>query len=162
MMRFERRWAQHLLAAFAPPASSEGLSPGPTEVDYLGVLARMRSKASPLAAIGLRLAVWLAALAPLWLWGRLTTISTLANERRPQLLRELLGHRTFAVRELTMLLKLCAAMALLGTPSVRARSGYDPLDASREAGARLRLPIAAVSSAPPPPEPTGRTETPPS
>jgi hypothetical protein len=153
MMRFERRWAQHLLAAFAPASSGEGLSPRPGEVDYLGVLARMRAKASPLAALGLRLAIWIAALAPLWLWGKVTTISALAIERRPELLRELLGHRTFAVRELTMLLKLCAAMALLGTPSVRERSGYDTLDAAR-AGGRARLPIAAHSSAPPPPSPT--------
>lgn len=152
MMRFERRWAQHLLAAFAPVSSGEGLAPRPEEVDYLGVLARMRAKASPLAALGLRLAVWIAALAPLWLWGKVTTISALAIERRSQLLRELLGHRAFAVRELTMLLKLCAAMALLGTPSVRERSGYDALDTTR-AGGRARLPIAAHSSAPPPPSP---------
>jgi hypothetical protein len=170
MMRFELRWAEHLLSAFAPPASgpSQGLAPTPSEVDYLTVLARMRGKASPLAAIGLRAAVWIAALAPLWLWGKLLTVSSLAHERRPELLRQLLGHRSFAVRELTLLLKLCAAMALLGTPSVRARSGYDPLDAGREAGGlRARLPIVAHSSAPPPPSPAldgrpGPSEAPPS
>lgn len=143
MMRFERRWAQHLLSAFAPP-STTGLSPGPTEVDYLGVLARMRRHASPLAALGLRIAVWVAALAPFWRWGRLTTITKLAAERRSELLRELLSHRLFAVRELTLLLKLCAAMALLGSPSVRARSGYDPMQSERPpSSARVRLPLAA-------------------
>jgi hypothetical protein len=147
MMRFERRWAQHLLAAFAPP-SGEGLSPGPTEVDYLGVLARMRRQASPLAAFGLRIAVWVAALAPLWRWGRLATITKLATERRSELLRELLSPRLFAVRELTLLLKLCAAMALLGSPSVRARSGYDPLQSERPpSSARVRLPLAAGAEA---------------
>lgn len=147
MMRFERRWAQHLLSAFAPP-SSEGLSPGPSEVDYLAVLARMRRQASPLAALGLRIAVWVAALAPLWRWGRLATITKLAAERRVELLRELLGHRLFAVRELTLLLKLCAAMALLGSPSVRARSGYDPLQSERPpSSTRVRLPLSAEPAA---------------
>ena len=79
MMRFERRWAQHLLAAFAPAGLGRGALAAPDEVDYLGVLARMRAKATPLAALGLRLAVWIAALAPLWLWGKLATISTLAH-----------------------------------------------------------------------------------
>jgi hypothetical protein len=124
MMGFERRWVRHLLAAFAP-TGGPGLSPTPGEVDYVSAVGRMMRGASPLAAVGMRLAIWIAALAPIWLWGRLSTITKLAAEHRPQLLRDLLGHRAFAVRELTLLLKLCAAMALLGTPSVRARSSYD-------------------------------------
>jgi hypothetical protein len=124
MLNFERRWARHVLAAFAPSAGP-GLTPGLEEVDYQAVFGRMLRGASPWAAVGLRLALWIAALAPIWLWGRLTTVTKLASERRSELLRQLLHHRAFAVRELTLLLKLCAAMALLGTPSVRARSGYD-------------------------------------
>jgi hypothetical protein len=91
------------------------------------------------AALGLRLAIWIAALAPLWLWGKLTTISKLATERRTELLRQLLTHRAFAVRELVTLLKLSAAMALLGTPSVRARSGYDHVQAVADAESGLRV-----------------------
>jgi hypothetical protein len=144
MMAFERRWARALLAAFAP-TGGPGLAPAPEEVDYVGVLGRMMREASPVAALGLRLALWMAALAPLWLWGKVATISKLAHERRPELLRELLGHKLFAVRELSLLLKLCAAMALLGTPSVRARSGYDHVQAPGviESGLRVRLPVVA-------------------
>ena len=42
-----------------------------------------------------------------------------------------------------MLLKLCAAMALLGSPSVRQRSGYDHVHAATkaESGLRTRLPM---------------------
>jgi hypothetical protein len=150
MMAFERRWARHVLAAFAP-VGGPGLAPAPDEVDYESALRRMMRGASPLAAAGLRLAIWIAALAPIWLWGTVTTVTRLAAERRPELLRQLLGHRAFAIRELTLLLKLCAAMALLGTPSVRARSNYDvsahpisvrpePLGATR----RVRLPQAVL------------------
>jgi hypothetical protein len=146
MMAFEQRWARQLLSAFAP-SGGPGLAPHHDEVDYLGVVARMRREATPLAAFGLRIAIWIAALAPLWLWGKLTTISKLASERRTDLLRELLAHRAFVVRELATLLKLTAAMALLGTPSVRARSGYDHgaavAEAETESGLRVRLPVVA-------------------
>jgi hypothetical protein len=146
MTRFEKRWARLLLAGFAP-AGGPGLAPLPDEVDYDRAVSRMRREGTPLAAFGLRLAIWIAALAPLWLWGKLATVtvSALAVERRAELLRELLVHRVFAVRELTLLLKLCAAMALLGTPSVRARSGYDHVQpaAEIESGLRTRLPLVA-------------------
>jgi hypothetical protein len=145
MMGFERRWARHVLAAFAP-VGGPGLAPVPDEVDYESALRRMMRGGSPLAAAGMRLALWIAALAPIWLWGRVTTVTRLATERRPELLRQLLGHRAFAIRELTMLLKLCAAMALLGTPSVRARSSYD-------------VPVRAISVRPAP-VPTARVRLP--
>ncbi|MFI5305796.1 MAG: hypothetical protein ACHQ53_00510 [Polyangiales bacterium] len=146
MMAFERRWASHLLAAFAPE-DGPGLAPAPGEVDYLGVLRRMMHEATPLARLGLRLAIWIAALAPLWLWGKLATVSKLGSERRAQLLGELLLHRAFAVRELCLLLKLCAAMALLGSGPVRMRSGYDRVQppSEVESGVRVRkhLPLVA-------------------
>lgn len=142
MLSFEKRWATQLLAGFAP-ANGSGLAPRRGEVDYAAVLLRMMREATPIAALGLRVAIWLCALAPLWLWGKLATVSKLAVERHPDLLRELLGHRLFVVRELTMLLKLCAAMALLGAPSVRQRSGYDHVQAAAkvESGLHVRLPM---------------------
>jgi hypothetical protein len=143
MTGLETRWARDVLSAFAPKGAP-GLAPAENEVDYVSVLARMRRDATPAAAFGLRIAVWMAALAPLWLWGKLATLGKLAVPHRAQLLRELLHHRLFAVRELTTLLKLSAAMALLGAPSVRARSGYDhaPPAAEVESGLRVRLPLA--------------------
>lgn len=154
MTRWERRWAQHLLAAFAP-SGGPGLAPLAGEVDYETAFMRMRRHATPLAALGLRVALWMAALAPLWLWGRLATISKLATPRRSELLRQLLAHRTFAVRELTLLLKLAATMALLGTPSVRARSGYDSVQAATvvESGMRVKLPVIVHSHPPQAPKP---------
>jgi hypothetical protein len=105
-----------------------------------------------LFAFGLRVAIWMVAFAPLWLHGRFATFSTLARRERTQLLSRLLVHRVLAVRELTTLLKLTAAMALLGTASVRARSGYDAVQspARTESAVRRQLPVlnAAAESAP--------------
>lgn len=149
MMGFERRWVRQVLSAFAR-VGGPGLAPLPDEVDYESVFARMRRNATPIAALGLRLSIWVAALAPLWLWGKLATVSRLAVGRRTELLRQLLNHRLFVVRELTLLLKLGAAMALLGTPAVRARSGYDDVQpaAAVESGVRVRLAVVGTHERP--------------
>ena len=142
MTRFEQLWAADVLTAFTHEAEP-GLCPRTGEVDYLGAFRRMRRGSTALAGLGLRLAVWMVALAPLWLLGRVATFSTMARRERTELLSRLLVHNSFVVRELTMLLKLTAAMALLGTLSVRARSGYDNVQAvaPMESGVRVHLPI---------------------
>jgi hypothetical protein len=121
-----------LLAAFAPQGA-RGLSPREGEVHYLAAYEKLVAGAAPLAAFGLRAAVWLFALSPIWHLGRARSISGLVEAERTALLRALLRHQTHVVRELTLLLKYAAALALLGTPSIRARSGYDapPADAVR-------------------------------
>jgi hypothetical protein len=146
MTHFEQAWTADVLTAFTlePEHSPRG------EVDYLSTFRRMRHGSTRLARLALRLAVWMVALAPLWLLGRVATFSKLARRERTELLVRLLVHNSFVVRELTMLLKLTAAMALMGTASVRARSGYDdlqPAAALIENGARVRLPIVAHSPA---------------
>jgi len=169
MTRWEESWAAEVLAAFAPSSSEARASappPHPTlaprdgEVDYVRTWLRMLNGSTPLAALGLRFALWMVALAPFWLWGRFTTFSKLARAERTELLSRLLRHGSHVVRELSLLLKFAAAVALLGTPSVRARSGYDNLqppaavehDTGRrqlpviEPGARVSLPTERAAS----------------
>ncbi|RMG17761.1 MAG: hypothetical protein D6729_08245 [Deltaproteobacteria bacterium] len=135
MRAFERRWAEIVLAAFAPPAATalgEGsgeangaLQPRPGEVRYLESYETMRSHGTRLSAFGLRLAVWIVVWSPPFLGLGLCLFPTLTPERRALALERLLHSKRFLVRELTLLLKIVAAMALFGTPSIRARSGYD-------------------------------------
>ena len=124
MTRWEQAWAEAVLTAFVVEGGS-GLHVKQGEVDYLGALRGMRERGTALAAFGLRAAIWMVATAPLWFFGRFVMFGTLARNERTELLGRLLTHKSFAVRELTLLLKLTAAMALLGTASVRARSHYD-------------------------------------
>lgn len=144
MTRLTIKWASELLAGFSPP-SELGLAPLAGEVDYASVFLLLVRGSTRLAALGLLLGVWLAALAPIWHWRRLATISKLSPAQRATLLAELLRHPWFAVRELTLLLKLGASLALLGSKSVRARSGYDNVQAraKTESGLQRRLPVAA-------------------
>jgi hypothetical protein len=142
MTRVEQTWIADVLTAFTLDGAP-GLCPAPGEVDYLRTFSRMRRGSTALAALGLRLAVWMVALAPLWLLGRVATFSKLARRDRSELLGRLLSHQNLVVRELTLLLKLTAAMALLGTVSIRARSGYDDVraPAAIPSSARLHLPV---------------------
>jgi hypothetical protein len=140
----ERRWAGDLLRAFAPETTEDGLAPLPGEVDYLATFDRMRVRATKLAALGLRAAVWLLALTPLWQRGRFATLSALPVQARADKLAELLTHRVFVVRELALLLKLCAAMALFASPAVRARSAYDDVHGAPTNQSGLRRKPAAL------------------
>ena len=158
MMRWEQSWAIEVLAAFAPSATDAAqadarLAPRDGEVDYLHAFRRMHAGSTPLAALGLRFALWMVVLAPVWLLGRFATFSELARAERTEVLGRLLRHGSFVVRELALLLKLTAAIALLGTPSVRERSGYDKpqVAAAVAREARRALPVlAAVPTAPVP------------
>jgi len=154
MTRWEHIWAIEVLAAFAPAAESRNaasqppkvspqLAPREGEVDYLRTFRRMHAGSTPLAGLGLRLALWMVALAPVWLLGRFVTFTQLARAERTELLSRLLRHTSLTVRELALLLKLTAAFALLGTPSVRERSGYDKpqVAASVVREARRVLPV---------------------
>src|SRR5262245_17385409 len=124
LLRFERRWMKALLEAFALP-HQKGLSPQPGEVDYLSTAETMMRSSTTWASFGIRAALWLIAWSPFWLYGKVQSISALSLRERSDLLRGLLCHPRFAVRELAGLLKIVACFALLGTASVRARANYD-------------------------------------
>ena len=137
MIGFENRWALATLEAFAPPAGP-GFSPGTVEVDYVGTLEEMRSSGTTLSAIAIRLALWIVAVSPMWLSGQARTIASLPASERAELLARLLAHRVYLVRELSLLLKLCACMALFRVPELRAQTRYDDPIAETS----KRLPIA--------------------
>jgi len=125
MFAFEQRWALSILATFAP-AEGPGLAPVAGEVDYLHAFETLRTRSTRLAGMGLRAALWLVALSPLWLGRGVATLPSLKQQERVDILAGLLEHPRFAVREATFLVKLAACLALLGSEAVRARSGYDP------------------------------------
>lgn len=127
MTRFERRWAVAALEGFAGDGD---LAKGETGVDYGKTFDAMRAAGNAFAAFGLRLAVWMVALAPLWRLGRPRLFGSLSLEARASLLDKLQHSRAYLVRELTTLLKIVASMALLGSSVVRDRSHYDRLPAA--------------------------------
>lgn len=124
LFRFEERWVEAVLSGFSSP-SGGGLVLEENEVDFLDGFTRMNAPATKMASFGARAAIWLVALAPLWsLWSLRGVLRRTADER-VELMTRMLEHRLWVVRELTLLLKVQASMAMMGTASVRLRSGYD-------------------------------------
>lgn len=141
LFRFEERWVEAVLSGFSSP-SGGGLVIEENEVDYLDGFMRMNEPATPLAAFGARAAVWMVALAPLWCLLSLRGVLRRSADERVALMTRMLEHRLWVVRELTLLLKVQASMAMMGTASVRLRSGYDRREAAAEPSDGLvRLPL---------------------
>ncbi len=73
------------------------------------------------AALGLRLAVWIVALAPLFVIGRLSTIARLGQAEREAVVGRLVACEWYAVRSLVMMLKAFGALLYAGDDAVRKR-----------------------------------------
>ncbi len=134
----EAAWLEAVGSAFAPEGDYRDghLVPKPGEVDYVRTFCTMNAPAGPKVRYGIRAALALIALSPLWHQRRLATIEELGAKERTALVEELSHHPLQLVRELTLLLKVQSAMALLGTPSLRSRSGYD---SERSEGTPIQL-----------------------
>lgn len=136
MTGIERRWTGLVLSSFV--GSGEGFAVREGEVDYVAGARRFMEAASDKACLGLRVAIVMVMTAPLWMWGRLSSLSGLTREERSELLDQMLRHRVFFVRELCLLLKLVACMAIFRSAEARARTGYDLPEKSKRALAVVR------------------------
>jgi hypothetical protein len=144
LTRLEVFWAGLVLPSFA--GSGAGFTVREGEVDYLAGLARFMGAASEKAKLGICVAFLLAVTAPVWLGGRLRGFSSLGAEERSELLDRMSRHRVFFVRELCLLLKLIACMAIFRAPSTRERTGYDRATPGA-APHRRKLPVLAHAAA---------------
>lgn len=146
MVFWEKRWLLAVLQGFAPDGGGK-LALNQTTVDYLGAFRVIRRASTHRAALGLHLALWIAAWAPLWMDRRWCSMAGLGIEERATILQRLLCHRSYIVRELTTLLKLVACMAIFGLDAIQLRSGYDaraelyPQEASGTRRRASRLPV---------------------
>ncbi len=73
------------------------------------------------AALGLRLAVWLVALAPWFVLRRVATIAQLGPEDRERMIAALVGSPSYAVRSLVLILKAMGALLYAADAGVRTR-----------------------------------------
>jgi hypothetical protein len=144
LTRLEVFWAGLVLPSFA--GSDAGFTVREGEVDYLAGLARFMGSASEKAKLGIRFAFFLAVTTPLWVGGRLRGFASLSLAERSEHLDAMSRHRIFLVRELCLLLKLIACMAIFRTPTTRERTGYDG-EVSREAPTRARRALPVLQAA---------------
>jgi hypothetical protein len=120
LSRLENAWAKAALSAMFPGSPETGFE-GIAAMDVSGYLDDVMRTRPFKATLGLRAAIWLVALAPLFALGRMTTIVGLAPPDRERLLDVLLASRAYSVRMLAMLLKAFGALLYGGNERVRAR-----------------------------------------
>jgi hypothetical protein len=119
LTRFETTWAEAAMEAIFP-GSSDGL-PAIHAMGLRGFLAEVTRYLPFRAVLGMRVAIWLVALAPLFVLGRLRTIGRLAPADRERVVAALVTSRVYAVRSLVLILKTMGALLYGGDAAVRAR-----------------------------------------
>ena len=73
------------------------------------------------SGMGLRIAIWMIALAPLWLMLRVATLTSLAAADRERVLARLIAHRVYFVRQLALLFKAFGALWVFRDAGLRAQ-----------------------------------------
>jgi hypothetical protein len=120
LSRFESRWAEAAMEAIFPGSTEMGLSDIRT-MDVGGFLRDLMREVPWKAALGVRLAVWLVALAPLFVVYRLATITRLGLADRERVIAALVASRSYAIRSLVLVLKAVGALLYAADRGVRAR-----------------------------------------
>lgn len=115
---FETRAAH---AAFETIFPGAGGMVGIGQMDCDGYVRELYAQLPFRAAMGLRAAIWVAALAPLFVIGRWATFAALRTAEREAVLKKLFASSSYLVRQMVMILKTLGALLYAAHPSVRAR-----------------------------------------
>lgn len=115
----ERAWAEAVFVALFPEPPRSQLPAGASSLAVAGEVVALLDGVPVRQAIGVRLALWMVALAPPWVLGTFATIATLDVAQRERLVAELLASRVYVVRQLTLALKAMGALAFARAPAVR-------------------------------------------
>lgn len=120
LTKLEISWAEASMGAIFPGSRDAGLT-DIRAMDLRGFLAQVMATVPFQAALGLRLAVWIVALAPLFVLRRFATIAGVDQAERESVIEKLLASRSYPVRSLVMILKTIGALLYAGDDAVRAR-----------------------------------------
>jgi hypothetical protein len=119
LTRTERDWAFAALGAIYPSRASATLPVGICDLALADYLRDLFASIPLMAALGLRAAIWVVALAPPFVMRRMVTVVGLADDERRALLERLLGSPSYAVRQLVMALKAVGGLFFGGAASVK-------------------------------------------
>ena len=117
--RTELRWARAAFETIFPENATARLPMGIARLDVEGFLSDVRARSPLDAALGLRIAIWIVALAPIVVLRRFATIASLSRPERERVMRALLASPVYGVRQLVLLLKAIGALLYAGAAPVR-------------------------------------------
>ena len=116
----EIQFAEASMGAIFPGSQAQGLA-DIRGMDVRGFLAQVMQCVPFQAALGLRAAIWLVALAPLFVVRRFATIRGLDQTDRERLVGRLVASPSYVIRSLVIILKTMGALLYAGDDGVRAR-----------------------------------------
>lgn len=109
LTKFEKRWARAALTGIFAERE-HGVRVPFDRLDIEGTLDETIAFIPWRSGMGLRIAIWMIALSPLWLALRFATIASVALQEREKLLARLIYHRFYLVRQLALLFKAFGAI----------------------------------------------------
>ena len=115
----ERRWAHATLDTLFPGPERGALPLGIEEMDVDAFLDDTFRRVPVEAAVGLRAAFWVIALAPLFVIGRLATIASLHPADRLRVVSAISASPVYMLRSLVMMVKAIGALFYCGDARVR-------------------------------------------
>jgi hypothetical protein len=121
----ENTWAEAALGTIFPGSIAEGLA-DIGGMDVRGHMSEVMARAPFNVAFGLRVAIWLVALAPLFVIGRAATITRIGAVDRERVIASLIASKYYLLRSLLMVLKTIGALLYAGDDGVRARLRLPP------------------------------------
>jgi hypothetical protein len=133
---FEVGWARVAFDTIFPGAGHAGLV-SMDAMDVEGFVTTTAAHVPTQAAFGLRIAIWLATFAPLFVLHRFATLGGLQRADREKVITKLLASDSYAIRSLTLILKTIGALLYAGDYSVRTRMHAKPVASEAPSGERL-------------------------
>ena len=118
LLSFERSWTDAAFDAIYPDGTA--LGPGVGSMHPARFFDDTLREVPLEQSVGLRLALWIVALAPIFTIAKLGTIASIAPGERTRVLERLLGSPVYAVRQLVMALKAMATLLYSQSAAVRA------------------------------------------
>jgi hypothetical protein len=130
LFAFEIAWADAAYDAFFPAPPRGALVHGIGVMKPGEFYDQLLADISLEPSLGLRATLWMIALAPLFVLGRLTTIVSLGADDRHHLLERLLTSRIYVVRQLLLGFKAMGSLLYAKSPAIRRQMttpAYEPL-----------------------------------
>jgi hypothetical protein len=136
MLGFERRWLAAIFETVVPFRQLGEGSLAVPEAPIERFIDDLVEKAPFHFLLGLRACLWAVMLAPPFVLGRYRTFLGLPSDERLALLSRLGESDRYVVREMPLLFKTIACLAVCGLPDVQAKIGIHPVDTLPPAWAR--------------------------
>ncbi len=119
----EKRWLTAGLAALIPAQANARFPLGALDTAAVKLSEDMLAQSPFLAAMGVRAAIWVAYLFPLFIVGKMKTLAGLSPDDRDRYLNLLYDHPLYLIRQTILLLKSVACLSYLADDRVREALG---------------------------------------